>query len=197
MIILPGACDYRRGMAWITGFIDTTRTHAPLGTICDYSATANLHNSQFNIAPAKPFQACCIFTSRSLATASNGGDFPASRALVVPLLPASCSLNWTGSSSLLNYSATANFGESVNYLRLPILSSQLAWDPRYISSARTQQKTPFLSNPSIVPCVFVSEGTCLLSRCLVTDVCWFFYFIVRLYSSKYNKHYRNLGHDAV
>jgi hypothetical protein len=33
----------------------------------NYSATANLHNSQITTAPAKSFPACCVFTSRSLA----------------------------------------------------------------------------------------------------------------------------------
>jgi hypothetical protein len=29
--------------------------HTPLGTTANYSATANLHNSQITTAPAKPF----------------------------------------------------------------------------------------------------------------------------------------------
>jgi hypothetical protein len=45
-----------------------------------YSTTANLHNSQITTAPAKPFPARYIFTSRSVATASNSGVFSASRA---------------------------------------------------------------------------------------------------------------------
>jgi hypothetical protein len=60
----------------------------------NYSATANLHNSQIITAPAKPFPACCAFTSHSLATASKSGNSSASRAqvllyrndLVVPLV---------------------------------------------------------------------------------------------------------------
>jgi hypothetical protein len=43
-----------------------------------------LHNSQITTAPAKPFLACCVFTRRSLATATNSGDSSASRAQVVP-----------------------------------------------------------------------------------------------------------------
>jgi hypothetical protein len=34
-------------------------------------------------APAKPFPACCVFTSRSLATASISGNTSASRAQVL------------------------------------------------------------------------------------------------------------------
>jgi hypothetical protein len=45
-----------------------------------YSAIANLHNLQITTAPTKLFLACCVFTSRSLATASNRGDSSASRA---------------------------------------------------------------------------------------------------------------------
>jgi hypothetical protein len=49
-----------------------------------YSATANLHDSEITTAPAKPFPACCIFTSCSLITASNSGVSSASRAHVLP-----------------------------------------------------------------------------------------------------------------
>jgi hypothetical protein len=45
-----------------------------------------------------------------------------------------------------------------------------AWSPRYITSGRTQQKIPFPNNPSISACVFVTEGTFLLSCCLTMDV---------------------------
>jgi hypothetical protein len=49
----------------------------------NYSATANLHNSQISISHAKPFPACYVLTSRSLATASNSGDSSASRARIL------------------------------------------------------------------------------------------------------------------
>jgi hypothetical protein len=39
---------------------------------------ADLHNSQITTAPAKPFPAFFVFTSHSLATASNSGDSLAS-----------------------------------------------------------------------------------------------------------------------
>jgi hypothetical protein len=54
-----------------------------LGTASDYSATADLHNSQITTAPATSFPACCVLTSRSLATAFNSGNFSASHAQVV------------------------------------------------------------------------------------------------------------------
>jgi hypothetical protein len=49
------------------GFID--HLYTPLGTTSNYSATANLRNSQITTAPTKPFPACCVFTSCSLAVA--------------------------------------------------------------------------------------------------------------------------------
>jgi hypothetical protein len=58
--------------------MDLLTTYTPLGTTSNYSASANLHNSQITAAPAKPFAACYVFTSCSLATASNSGDFSAS-----------------------------------------------------------------------------------------------------------------------
>jgi hypothetical protein len=45
-----------------------------LGTASNYSATVNLHNSQITTTHAKPFPAWCVFTSRSLVSASNSGD---------------------------------------------------------------------------------------------------------------------------
>jgi hypothetical protein len=69
-------CDCRRGM---DGILDLL---TQLGTTNNYSAPANLHSSQFTIAPAKPFPACCIF-SRSLSTASNSVDSSATHAQVL------------------------------------------------------------------------------------------------------------------
>jgi hypothetical protein len=54
-----------------------------LGTAINYNAIADLHTLQFTTAPAKSFPAFCFFKSRSLATATNGGDPSASRAQVL------------------------------------------------------------------------------------------------------------------
>jgi hypothetical protein len=70
-------CDCRRGLDW---WMDLLTTYTRHGTTSSYSATANLNNSQITAAPAKPFPACYVFTSRSLATAANSGDSSASRA---------------------------------------------------------------------------------------------------------------------
>jgi hypothetical protein len=46
-----------------------TTYNTPLRTTSNYSATADLHNSQITTEPAKLFPACCVFTNRSLAAA--------------------------------------------------------------------------------------------------------------------------------
>jgi hypothetical protein len=66
---------------WIGEWIDPLYT--PLGTASNHNTIAELHTLQITIAPAKPFPVCCIFTSRSLATASNSGDASVSRAQVL------------------------------------------------------------------------------------------------------------------
>jgi hypothetical protein len=66
------------GLDWILDLLTTYTTR--LETTSNYSAVANLHNSQLTTAHAKSFSACYVFTSRSLATASNSGDSSASRA---------------------------------------------------------------------------------------------------------------------
>jgi hypothetical protein len=48
------------------------------------NTTASLHNSQITTAPAKPFPACSVITSRSLITGSNSGESSAS-SLMSPL----------------------------------------------------------------------------------------------------------------
>jgi hypothetical protein len=58
-----------------------------VGITSNYSVTVNHHNSQISTPPAKPFPACCVFTSRSPATASNGGDSLVSRTQVLCLEP--------------------------------------------------------------------------------------------------------------
>jgi hypothetical protein len=69
------------GFGLVNGFVD--HLYTPLGITSSYNATANLHNSQITTAPAKPFPACCVFISRFLATASNSGDYSASRSQVL------------------------------------------------------------------------------------------------------------------
>jgi hypothetical protein len=70
------------GYELVTGFID--HLYKPPGTTHNYGGTTILHNLQITTAPTKPFSACCVSTSRSLATASISGDSSASSA---PFLP--------------------------------------------------------------------------------------------------------------
>jgi hypothetical protein len=81
----------------VNKFID--HLYPRLVSISNYSATANLHSSQMARARAKPFNACCAFTNRSLAIASNSGDI-LSCTHSVPLFTTShaeLTLNWVSS----------------------------------------------------------------------------------------------------
>jgi hypothetical protein len=63
-------CDYRRGLDWWMELL-TTYTHESQIRTSNYNATANLHkSSQHRLRIFQP----AVFTSRSLATASNSGD---------------------------------------------------------------------------------------------------------------------------
>jgi hypothetical protein len=88
----------------------TTYTHTRLGTTSSYSATANLYSSQITKATAKSFPACCVFISRSPATASNSGDSSASR-------PQVTELTWSDSES-----------ESESYITTDGQSASLSWN---------------------------------------------------------------------
>jgi hypothetical protein len=135
-------------------FIDYLWT--PLGATSNYSATANLQHSQITTAPAKIFAACCVFNSRSLATASSGGDSSASRAHVITVRR--ISRNWTIVDCQLNYSAISSQPPLQSSTQLPAFNwtPQPASDLLYIASGRTQQKTP----TPIVSVVFL--GGCLI-----------------------------------
>jgi hypothetical protein len=85
-----------------------------LGTASNYSATTNLHTLQITTAPAKPFSACCVLISRSLAVASNSGDSPVSCAHVVPSTDSRSELPARYSSSL--YSPGKDRTENVSFI---------------------------------------------------------------------------------
>jgi hypothetical protein len=96
----------------------------PLGTTSNYSATANIHISLIPTAPAERFPACCVLTSRSLATASNSGDSSASRAqflLSQPPLQNSCEY------LQVNYSAISSHSPLRSSTALPTLLSVIPW----------------------------------------------------------------------
>jgi hypothetical protein len=73
--------DYRRGMdLWID--LMTTYTHHSELQVLN-NPIADFHTSHIITAPVKPFPACCVLTSRSLAAASNSGDSSTSRPQVL------------------------------------------------------------------------------------------------------------------
>jgi hypothetical protein len=98
-------CDCRRSLGLVNRFID--HLYAPLGTTSNYRATANLHTLQITTAPAKPFLACCVLTSSSLATDPNSEDSSASRAQVLlsqpPVQNSLSTVNSTMAPSLLSF----------------------------------------------------------------------------------------------
>jgi hypothetical protein len=116
--------NYRRGMDWMTGFIVITLNYK------QYSATTNLHTSQFTTAPAKPFPACYVLTIRSLSVASNLGDSSAYRTQVLltqlPMQNSLKSLN----CQLWNSTIATEFNW-LPTLKSVITSSALG--PRYIA----------------------------------------------------------------
>jgi hypothetical protein len=151
---------------WI-GFVD--HLHTPLGNTSNYSAIANLHTLQITAAPLNLFLACCVFNSRSLATASNSADSSASRDHVV-------TVQWISRKWALTYQLTTSFHfTQLNFIpgwrpfhtNLLVFSSQAdfqlnslthqpaasrhfaqpAWGARYVASGRTQRKIP----PPTVP----------------------------------------------
>jgi hypothetical protein len=76
IILSPNMSVCRRGFGLDIGNIDHFTTR--LGTTSNYSSIANLHTSQITTAHPKSFQACCVFTIRSLVTDSNSGGPSAS-----------------------------------------------------------------------------------------------------------------------
>jgi hypothetical protein len=179
-------------MDWI-GFFD--HLHTPLGTKSNYSATANLHTLQIPQHPLSPSPACCVFTSRSLGTASKSGYYSASRAHVVTVRR--ISRNWALVDCQLNYSTVSSQPPLQSSTQLPTLNwlsprpAAISHQPHIVLSidwlsselysaglGRTQQETPpptiplFLlgglpsSNSDIVD-VFIShyQATHIHSRC--------------------------------
>jgi hypothetical protein len=82
--VMYDVCDCRWGL--VNLFID--HLYTPLRITSNYSAIAPV--STIYKSPQHPpslFPACCVFTSRSLATASNSGDSSASHAQVLSSQP--------------------------------------------------------------------------------------------------------------
>jgi hypothetical protein len=67
-------CDCRRGLDWILDLMTNYTHDSEPQVIRAPTLVSTVHKS----APAKSFPACCVFTSRSLVTATNSGDSLAS-----------------------------------------------------------------------------------------------------------------------
>jgi hypothetical protein len=141
----------------------------------NYSGIANLRTLQVTTAPAKSSPACCVLNNRSLATASNSRDSSASRTQVLlsqpPVLNSLNSFNSTVAPSILSLPCRAQL-----HCQLSTLNHQLSrpGGPRYIAPGRTQQKTLFSNNPSIIVGVFtypLPRNGRLLIRLLCSNSC--------------------------
>jgi hypothetical protein len=99
------------GFELVTRFIGHSYTWP--GTTSNYSATANLHISQITTALAKPFLVCCVFTSRSLATALTVEDLSFTRSGCLHSLP--CTSQRTQPTWSLFYNISVNHAETPRF----------------------------------------------------------------------------------
>jgi hypothetical protein len=118
--------------------------HTQLVTTSNYSATANLHNSQITAVTTKHFQACCVLASRSLASASSSGNSSASRTQALSSQPS------------VENSLSTNF--------VPCL--------KHISTDHIENRALLLLRPTValLRTSCLATGTCLASRCPETVV---------------------------
>jgi hypothetical protein len=151
-------------MDWIFDLLITYTHHS--GTTRKFTALPLI--STLYISPQHPLRLLqpAVFTSRSLATTSNSGDSSALRAHAVPsptllqnCLPAispgtpnpilccNCQLSRCHLFSIILPTATS--GDSLNYLRPPILNSQLAWNPSNITSRPSRKHRFHPYSPTI------------------------------------------------
>jgi hypothetical protein len=159
--------------------LTTSTHHSKLQVI---SAVAILHTSPITTPPAKTFSACCVFTSRSLATASNSGDSSAS---LVQVLSSQIPVQ----NSTLNRQPTTNcqaggyFTPTFLYSFHRLSPDNCQLDYSTISSQLPlQSSTDWLSpfspwcrprrqrHASPIACVIVAAGTCLQSRLPATGL---------------------------
>jgi hypothetical protein len=155
-------------MDWIFGLLTTCTHHSEIQVIRALLLICTFYKSPQH--PLSLLQACCVFNSRSLATASNSGDSSASRAHVVTVRR--ISRNWTliFTSKLLHF--------------IPLHSTELL---NLIFLKITPRRGPQRKHrSSIVAGVFVSAGTSLPSRCLETGcITPLFYLCVHVCCGRY------------
>jgi hypothetical protein len=81
LLLSRSMCDCRRGLDWWTDLLTTYTHHSELQVIIAPSLISTIHKSPQH--PISLFLASYIFTSRSLATASNSGGSSVSRSQVL------------------------------------------------------------------------------------------------------------------
>jgi hypothetical protein len=90
-------------MDWILDLLTTYIHHSELQVITAPLLIYTIHRSPLH--PLSHFPACCVFSSRSLATVSNSGDSSAFLAHVVTVHPETellSTVNWTVAPSILS-----------------------------------------------------------------------------------------------
>jgi hypothetical protein len=133
--------DYRRGLGWRMDLLTTYTHDSEVQVITAPPLISTIHKSSQH--PLSIFPACCIFTSRSLATASNSGDF-FSFTRWGPLFTASraeLTLNW-----LIPQLITSRHGPR--------------WKPRFHCSTQIV---------ALLRICCLATGTCLPKRSLFTE----------------------------
>jgi hypothetical protein len=119
----PYGCDCRWGMDWILDLL------AQLRITSNHSAIADFHTSRITTAPAKPFLACCVFTSCSLELDPNRvlWSRPYSLAKVSQL---HCHVNYSAISSQPPLQSSTQVTSQLNYSTISsqtLLQSSTDW----------------------------------------------------------------------
>jgi hypothetical protein len=130
IIMYLGVCDYRRSMDWMLGLLTTCIHHSELQVITAVSLISTLYKSQQ--PPLSLFQPA-VFTSRSLATASNTGDSSASCIQVLlsqPPVQNSCQLttSWVPGWRPF-YAIIQIFSSQADFQLTTALSTELSHSP--------------------------------------------------------------------
>jgi hypothetical protein len=164
----------QKGYGLVNGFTDHYINHLKLQVITAPLLIYTIHRSSQH--PLCLFSACCVFNSRSLAMASNSGDFSASSAHVVTVRWISHYCQLTIVISLLSVPCRAllNCQPSTEVVNLIVFKITPQCGPHW------------KHHSSIVAHVFVSVGTCLPSRCLETGcITKLFYCCMRVCCWRY------------
>jgi hypothetical protein len=155
----------------MNAFID--RLYAPLGTTSNYSDTAKFYNSQITTPPAKPFPACSVFTSRSLAAASNSEESSASRVQVLFSQPPMENSQFPQSQvrtiifGTLNPALCCNSQLPCYHLFSVCFGCKFSPDSVVIHSAGPGSSLhSFGADPTILPLLGVVAETCLPSQAM-------------------------------